>query len=74
MYAKKEKLYPVYVSKHNLNREKQVILLMVPNREGQKLLCQSKLIPKNTKLKEDIKYNNMIKEYKSEEYKAKRRH
>ena len=47
---------------------------MVPNREGQKLLCLSKLIPKNTKLKEDIKYNNMIKEYKSEEYKAKRRH
>ena len=74
MYAKKEKLYPVYVSKHNLNREKQVILLMVPNREGQKLLCLSKLIPKNTKLKEDIKYNNMIKEYRSEEYKAKRRH
>ena len=65
MYTKKEKLYPVYVSKHNLNREKQVILLMVPNREGQKRLCLRELIPKNTKLKEDIKCNNMIKEYKT---------
>ena len=32
MYAKKEKIYPAYVSKHNPNREKQVILLMIPNR------------------------------------------
>ena len=34
MYAKKEKIYPAYVSKHNSNREKQVILLITPNREG----------------------------------------
>ena len=34
MYAKKEKIYPAYVSKHNSNREKQVILLMIPNGEG----------------------------------------
>ena len=33
MYAKKEKIYPAYVSKHNSNREKQVILLMIPNGE-----------------------------------------
>ena len=33
-YAKKEKIYPFYVSKHNTNREKQVILLMISNREG----------------------------------------
>ena len=26
MYAKKEKIYPAYVSKHNSNHEKQVIL------------------------------------------------
>ena len=26
LYAKKEKIYPVYVSKHNSNQEKQVIL------------------------------------------------
>ena len=38
MYAKKEKIYLAYVSKHNSNREKQVILLMIPNEEG----CQAK--------------------------------
>ena len=35
MYAKKEKIYPAYVWKHNSNCEKQVILLMIPNGEGQ---------------------------------------
>ena len=40
LYAKKEKVYPAYVSKHNLNREKQVILLMIPN--GQKREAKSK--------------------------------
>ena len=34
LYAKKEKTYPDYVSKHNSNCEKQVILLMTPNEEG----------------------------------------
>ena len=33
LYAKKEKIYAAYVSKHNSNREKQVILLMISNRE-----------------------------------------
>ena len=33
LYAKKEKIYPAYVSKHNSNREKQVILQMNPNGE-----------------------------------------
>ena len=28
-----KKIHPAYVSKHNLNREKYVILLMIPNRE-----------------------------------------
>ena len=32
--VKKKKIYPAYVSKHNSNREKQVILLMIPNGEG----------------------------------------
>ena len=32
---KKKKIYPAYVSKHNSNREKQVILLMISN--GEKL-------------------------------------
>ena len=31
LYAKKEKLYPTYFSKNKSNREKQVILLMIPN-------------------------------------------
>ena len=31
MYTKNEKIYPVYVSKRNSKREKQVILLMIPN-------------------------------------------
>ena len=33
MCAKKGKLYPSYVSKHNSDLKKQVILLMIPNRE-----------------------------------------
>ena len=31
LYAKKEKTYPVFVSKYNSNRKKQVILLMISN-------------------------------------------
>ena len=31
---KKEKIYPAYVSKHNFNSEKQVIVLMISNEEG----------------------------------------
>ena len=33
LYAKKEKIYPTYVSKHNSNRAKKVLLLMISNRE-----------------------------------------
>ena len=34
LHAKKEKIiYPAHVSKHNSNREKLVILLMIPNAE-----------------------------------------
>ena len=33
LYAKKEKVYPAYVSKYNSNCEKQVILLMISNGE-----------------------------------------
>ena len=35
LYAKKEKIYCAYVSKHNSNREKQVTLIMIPNGEKQ---------------------------------------
>ena len=34
LYAKKEKLYPAYVSKHVPNSEKQVILSMISDGEG----------------------------------------
>ena len=33
MYIKKQKTYQAYVSNYNSNREKQVILLMILNRE-----------------------------------------
>ena len=33
LYVKKEKIYPAYVSKHNSNRERQVILLMIPDKK-----------------------------------------
>ena len=35
LYAKKENIYPFYASKHNSNREQQVILLMISNGEKQ---------------------------------------
>ena len=35
LHAKKKKKYPAYVSKHNSNCEKQVIFLMISNREKQ---------------------------------------
>ena len=38
LYSKKEKIYPTYVSKHNSNHERQVILLIVSN--GEK--CEAK--------------------------------
>ena len=40
---KKEKIYPDYVSKHYPNREKQVVLLMIPNGEGWHYLAAKKL-------------------------------
>ena len=44
MYAKKEKTCPVYVSKHNSNREEQVILLMISNKEKWHYLEFKKLL------------------------------
>ena len=43
MYAKKENIYPAYVSKYNSNQEKQVFLLMIPNEEGWHYLAVKKL-------------------------------
>ena len=36
LYTNKEKIYPTYVSKNKPDREKQVILLMIPNSEGRR--------------------------------------
>ena len=43
MYAKKENIYPSYVSKHNSNREKQFILLMISIGEKWHYLAVKKL-------------------------------
>ena len=43
LYAKKEKTYPAYISKHNSNREKQVIPLLIPNEEKWHYLAVKKL-------------------------------
>ena len=43
LYAKKEKIYPAYVSKHNSNREKQVIFLMIRNEEKQHYIAVKQL-------------------------------
>ena len=43
LYTKVEKIYPAYVSKDNSNREKQVILLKITNREGWHYLAKNKL-------------------------------
>ena len=37
-------IYPAYVSKHNSNHEKQVIILMIPNGEGWYYLQVKKLL------------------------------
>ena len=46
LYAKKEKIYPAYVSKCNSNHEKQVILLMISNvkRTTMALSCIKKAV------------------------------
>ena len=43
LYTRKEKLYSTYVSKHNSNRKKQLITLMIPNWEGWHCLVVKKL-------------------------------
>ena len=43
MYARKEKIYPAYISKHNSNPEKQVILLIIPNEKKGHYLAIKKL-------------------------------
>ena len=57
LYAKKEKIYPGYVSKHSSNREKQVMLLMISNREGWHYLAVKNL---SALLKKITSRNNYI--------------
>ena len=44
LYAKREKIYPADFSKNNSNLEKQVILLVIPNREKLHYLAVKKTI------------------------------
>ena len=45
LYAKKEKIYPTYISKYKSNCEKQVIILMISNGEKKMALsCSQKTI------------------------------
>ena len=46
LYAKKENIYLVYVSKHNSNREKQVILWKMEKHETN-LICMKKYVKYN---------------------------
>ena len=39
---KKKKIDPAYVSKHNSNCEKQVILLIIPNGKGREVMCEGR--------------------------------
>ena len=43
-YAKKEEIYPAYVWKHNLNCEKQVIFLLISNRNKWHYLAVKELL------------------------------
>ena len=42
LYAKK--IYPAYVAKYNSNREKQIILSVIPNGEGWCYLARKKIL------------------------------
>ena len=44
LYDKKEKMFPAYVPRHNLNRERQVILVIIPNGEEWYYLAVKKTI------------------------------
>ena len=43
MYVKKEKIYHAYVSKINSNREKQVIIFIISNREKREAKSEGRL-------------------------------
>ena len=41
LYIKEKEIYSLYISKHNSTREKQIILIVIPNEEQGKPLALS---------------------------------
>ena len=68
-FAKKVKIYPAYRSKHNPNREKQVILLMIANGEKWHYLAVNKLSALlrgiTSKNYTDIYYSNCLHSFRA---------
>ena len=66
---KKKCIYSAYVSKHNPNREKQVIIFMIPNGEGQHYLAVKKLsafvVGRTSKQKEDFCCLNCLHSFRT---------
>ena len=54
-FVKKEKTYPVYISKYNPNREKQVIAFIIPNGRKMALSSITKTINDNKSKRNSIK-------------------
>ena len=44
LYIKEKEIYPAYISKHNSSGEKQIIILMISNKEKKMVLSCSKKI------------------------------
>ena len=41
LYTKEKEICPAYISNHNSNHEKQIILLMIPNEENEEWHCHA---------------------------------
>ena len=62
---KKKKIYPTYVSKHNSNCEKEVILLMIPNGEEWHYLAVKKLLALTSKENGDFYCLNCLHSFRT---------
>ena len=62
---KKKKIYPTYVSKHNSNCEKEVILLMIPNGEEWHYLAVKKLLVLTSKDNGDFYCLNCLHSFRT---------
>ena len=65
MYAKREKICPAYVSKHNSKRKKQVIILMIPN-GGWHYLAVNKLSALLRAIMSDFYFMNCLRSFATE--------